>query len=316
MTTHVDWTRISVRYAIIGAAGSVAVIVGSYMLELFQVRVDREAFTTRLGEQMETIARAVQEYRDPEPDRDLSIPDTTAPSDPAPVARPTRPDPATKPDAPMPVAPTRQWGVIKTPGAPVYNRAGKFLRSIEAGTLADILDIRNTAEGQLAICRLLYQGREVPDVLVRTRDLDIRRGDLEQANPREKELRVLHAQLSERIAERTDELARQAKNRNPHARRYEKARDAYLAFARKAEALQKKRDDAQSADRLKYADQLRMMLGQSHSLRQEYEASKKQYDDWNAKQGRQAPSTHDSQLAGLRQRQERIENELRTLTRP
>ncbi len=312
MRENVNWSRISVRYAMIGVAGSVAIIVGTYAMELFQIRIDidPENLATRIGQTSESLVRVVQEHRPT--GQDLHFRKHDMPDAPPDRVSPAKPDPA----RPQPVAPTRQWGVIKNPGTPVFNRAGKYLRAIEAGTLADIIDIRDTQEGQLAICTLLYQGREVPDVLVMTRDLDLRRGSLDRANPRERDLRVQHAQLGERIAERENELARQAKSANPHAARYEKARNAYLEFARRAEDLQKKRDAASSADRIKYADQLRMMLGDGQSLRREYEASKKEYDNWNAARGGRVALPHDTELARLQSQRDRIENELRALGRP
>lgn len=324
MKEHYDWSRISVRYAMVGIAGSVAVVAVTYAMELFQIRVniDPEHLVARIGQTSETLVRVVQEHRPPGQDlhfKKHDIPDAppardrVAPAKPEPVESA---DPADSP-RPPPVAPTRQWGVVKNPGTPVYNRAGKFLRAIEAGTLADIIDIRDTQEGQLAICTLLYQGREVPDVLVMTRDMDVQIGSLDRANPRERDLRVQHAQLGERIAERESELARQAKSANPHAARYGKARDAYLAFAHRADDLQKKRDAAHSSDRMKYADQLRMMLGEGQSLRREYEASKEEYDNWNAARGGgRVALPHDTELARMQSQRDRIENELRALARP
>ncbi len=319
----IEWSRIALRYLWIAVAGSAAVVLISYLLALHEW--DRERLSEQVRQSADYVSGLVQ---DPSPatatvreraghlaekvrdmTRDVQPP---AAQPPAPVATgPTPPAEAAPPET----SPTDRWAVVANPNAPVYSLQGEFLLAMEAGALLDILDIRHTTEGDLAIANVV-DGHTLSNILIRVESLDLHHGALDQIPVREKNMRIEHAQLSQRIADRKAELAEQARERNPHAKQFEAARKEYLAFHRRAQELTEKRDSAHGAKRMEYADELRKMLAERSRLRNEYEESKRRRDEWRASADGNETAAEDATLAQLRTRQHSLAAELQRRRRP
>jgi hypothetical protein len=339
MQKQPNWTGILAHYATVALAGSLLVVVGTYGLAWLGIRPDLEpdALREHVSRSAEQAAEALRDrFRFPaeeplfppddapaenivvrRPDR-VRKPDRSAPDDAqTPVSRGDETDgiervPETR-DPVVPSQPQRRWGVVRTPDARVYSRDGKYLQTVTAGALVDVRETHETRQGTpLALCTLYVDGRQTADVMLLMNDLEIRGGTVAQAAPREKSLLSQHAALSQRIAERERELHLRALAANPHSDAYRKAREAYLAFARKAEELTAKRDNSTGGERLRAADALSRMKGQSGVLRRAYEENKKKFEEWNARQTPHTPAG-DVELESLRKRQAMLENEMRGL---
>ena len=322
MKPKIEWSKIATRYLIIALTGSMVVVIGTYVLA--QYEWDKESLAKEARRSVDSVVEGV---RTRAPDRETvrehvgkaaeRIRETTRRE----VTPPTRPPPADTVSHPprehvAPAdKPAERWGVVTKPNAPIYSLQGEFLLAAEAGTLLDVLDVRDTSEGKLAIVNAVDHSG-LSNVLVHVENASLRPGSLEQASAREKKLRSDHARITQRIADRKAELARQSRERNPHARSFEQARDAYLGFARRAQELTEKRDNASGARRMEYADELRRMLAERGPLRSEYEDAKRRFEEWEASAGDEDPAVHDDKLAMLRSRQQSLEREINRMRLP
>jgi len=319
-----NWSRVILRYLIIAAVGSVSIIAGTYLLHAYNVDLDEgkevlrqkgDRFASGITALLQDVSSQRSETNRPADLKDFTLTDqrtngavVVQGSSSAPPVRPTQPAIQPKP----PKAQPGHWAVVRTVDARAYNRAGKYLRAIPPGTLVDVLDIRDTRVGQLIVCKVLYQGAEVNDVVLMAKDLELRPGALASANPKEKDLRVLQAQVLGQIRDRESDLLEAASKNNPYYAEYKRIQEEYLTFARKAEELTKQRDAATGADKMRIADELRAMKGDDIRLGQTYKAAKQKYQDWKKQNASRASAgTSDPQMAALRAKLAEIENELR-----
>ncbi|MDI6775170.1 MAG: hypothetical protein QME60_07235 [Verrucomicrobiota bacterium] len=313
----INWNSILLRYLIIGAAGSLAIVAGTYFIHAHDIdlAVGKEALV-RQGiaglAVLQDVAAELSGTNNVSRLKDVAIRQTRA--DAAATAAPatTSPGPAATQNIAKPQP--GYWAVVRGADTPTYNRTGKFLRALSPGTPVDILDIQNTKAGQVAVCKVLYTGIEVNDVVILAKDLDIRPGSLGSADPKEKNLRILYAQILGQIKEREAELAEGASQKNPHYAEYRRIQQEYLAFAHRAEELTRKRDEATGALKMEYVDQLRAMKGEDIRLGQAYKAAKQKRQEWNRQNAASASagsSSGDPQISALRIKLSDIENELR-----
>lgn len=173
-----------------------------------------------------------------------------------------------------------KWGVITKFNTKAYNTSGNFLRILEPGTLAKISETKDFRGEEVAVCEISYKDRWIPDILIRTQDLDIRTGPLSRIGADEKNLHVRRARLTSEITRRKNRLTAEQKKRNPYSKEYSSVRKAYKEYWTKVRDLQKKRDSAAGADHMRYSDELRKMKGRDIELAQELKAAKKKFSDW------------------------------------
>mgnify|MGYP001583134853 CR=1 FL=1 len=306
-----NWSRIISRYIAIATIGSVLIVVGTYFLHFYQidVRLDKNMIIAKIDESRETVADLFQNYVIPET---LTNGPTANPSKPPQVVdKPTNGPVAVVTHTPKPAASNRKWGVVRNLSTKAYNRSGKFLRNLESGMLVDITDIKDTSAGELAVCKVLYQGQEIPDIVIKTSDLDIQRGTLSEANPKEKDLRVQYVQMLRDISSREKELLEADKSKNPHYAQFKAAEVAYQDLKQRTDELIRKRDTAEGSDRMEVYDKLRMMKSESIPVKQAYEEAKQKYNGWIATQARQQVAANDEKLASLKAKLRGIEDDLR-----
>jgi hypothetical protein len=200
--------------------------------------------------------------------------------------RPEAAEPAEQP-APAPssgVKPVQMWGVVIRPSARVYNRSGKFVQQVKAGTVLDITEIWKTKSGDLILCEAITENRTLPDALVRMRDVDARQGPLVKVPVREKDLRC---ELAELLAAREDLQSRRKpapRPDNPHFAAYTQARQAYSNFWARVQALEAGRENATGAQRSKCIDDLARIKISEEDVKvgKALEAAKARYGEWNA----------------------------------
>lgn len=200
-----------------------------------------------------------------------------------------------------------RWAVVKVPLAGSYDGTGKYQGTLQAGTCLSVLKTAASSAGEVAVCLLPadFAGAR-SELLVKTADLNIHPGVLEQVDEDRKMLLVREAELEAKLADATEEASDQAVAGNPYAAEYRRIKASYDAFWNRVKDLQKKRDSASSTDRMNYLDQLRGMKGEDVRLGVAYEAAKKKYDAWqraNVKKGVTSPAVRAAQeeLAILRE---------------
>jgi hypothetical protein len=194
------------------------------------------------------------------------------------------PAPAALPASGAPAAPPAQavWALVRTADAPVYSRAGKYLRKIEPGTALVVRDILSTRSGEFAVSARPDTPPADEPFLVRTVDLDLQNGRLQAVPQRRVELLASRARLSAELEQVRRDLAHGRRLDNPHFAEYDEARKRYGAQCRRMQELQAKRDAAADDSRMAFEDELRRQKGDEIALRQAYEQARGAYEAWNA----------------------------------
>lgn len=300
-----------VRYLLIGVIGSAVIVLGARFLKVSKERAVskpvasphapprlRQAAVRRPRPRAETLAR-------PELRRDESRP----PAPDEPLAEPERRDEELREASES--AQNVKWGVVKSAGASAFNKSGRFMHKIDPGTLVEISETKKLGKEKLVVCTVHYNGRKIPDVLMRTRDFNIRPGSLSQVSEEEKNLRAREVQLFLKIKERKNRLAAAQVRHNPYTKKYTAAKVAHKKYWEKARELQAKRDSARGADHVRYEDQLRKMKGEDIRLAQDIEEAKKKFDAWKARHARIPDS--DPKIAALEAELEDVQSRLYTI---
>jgi hypothetical protein len=176
------------------------------------------------------------------------------------------------------------WGIVGDAGANLYDNKGAYLRKINRGILLKISELKQSKSGEIAICSF-YSGDSEADTqqyAVRSNDLELRRGTIAQANPKEIELRLEQNRLSGSIEAMQQEFLQKSGGSNPYTAQYTKAAADYKALADRGIEVRKSFDTASGPDREQYADELRKMKPEEIRLKQTLTASKSNMDSWNA----------------------------------
>jgi len=177
-------------------------------------------------------------------------------------------------------AETRSWGVVSREGAKAYTTNGKFLGKLQAGTILSILSVRKTKTGRVAVCTLQVSG-DKDKLLVRTSELEMRRGLLEKAGEKEKDLTIKAAKLQAAIGRARSGPEETVAANNPHAGAYAEVKKKHAAFWKKVSALEARHEAADGEERMRYFDELRRLKGEDIRIGTELESVKKKYDAWN-----------------------------------
>ena len=116
--------------------------------------------------------------------------------------------------------------------------------------------------------------------MLRMHELDIRPGALSASNPRERELRVRHAQLSVAIDHIRNPVKHELSPDNPHSKEYDAARRDYVEYGTEVRELQARHDAAAGDERVEVGDRLRQLIGTGVELREAYDGAKRKYQEW------------------------------------
>ncbi len=202
---------------------------------------------------------------------------------------------------------TGRFAVAAGASIRVYNEDGKHCGDLRAGALVTVLKTsegNKSSGGDIAVCRQEGAGASDPPLLVRTRDLIIRDGNLAQIPRNVRDLLAAHGRASSQF-----KRARQAAaQRNPHAAAYMTATAAHKAFVSDVKRLTAARDQAVGAERIRYSDELHVMKNRAGELQSAYETARRKYETW--KGANQNAADSDPQLTALQRRVDETAREL------
>ena len=170
------------------------------------------------------------------------------------------------------------WGIVTNEGARVYLLSGVFQGKLPSGTIVEVTETRDSEYGTLALFKMLRGERWSGPYLARVVDLDIACGAYANADRTAVQLRKQRARMLAELADAMNQQKALLRNANPYFADYKTARDAYAAYADKANAVQEKLDDATPTQRDKHLDALRRMQVEGTGLKIRYETLKRQYD--------------------------------------
>ena len=163
-----------------------------------------------------------------------------------------------------------------------------------AGIFVDISKTTQTKIGTLAVCKL----RSGTTVLIKTADLEIYKGKLDDANGKKKSLISRKYRLLSKIDARTKILITKANSANPHKNALDSVKKEYNEFWKKVQTLQAKRDKASGEEHMNISDELRQMKGADIRLSQKRDEIQKQYNAWKRNNAR--PPTDDKETNRLK----------------
>ncbi len=174
-----------------------------------------------------------------------------------------------------------QWAVIKVPLAPSYDSTGTYQGTLKAGTCLAVRKVADSSAGEVAVCVLPsdYDG-EARETVVRTTDVNLHPGALQDVDEHRKSLLIREAELLAKLTAAREAAAEEAVVGNPYAAEYRRIREAYERFWRQVNDLLQKRDTATGTARMHYLEKLRQLKGQDIQLGMAYEAIKKKYEAW------------------------------------
>jgi hypothetical protein len=237
------------------------------------------------------------------PARDYTAPAAAPPTMPivpiAPVA-PIRP-------APIPAALSAadfgdgRFAVASGASIRIYDAQGKHSGDLTAGALLVVTGIRKSNGGEIALCQREDVVSASP-LLVRTRDLTIRTGDLARVPSHVRDMLVRHGRIQSEIAKEQ----RAGAASNPHAAAYKQTTAAYNTFIADVKRHTAARDAATGTVRMKHTDLLHGMKNSEPEIRTAYETAKRNYKAWKDSHG----NTASPQITALQQRLERVAGEL------
>lgn len=251
------------------------------------------------------------------PIRNSHVPATApSPDTPAgalPTARDDRPDSssgtkdgrtgaANAPDSPS----SLYWGIILR-RTRCYNRDGQFLRDLPAGILVEFDATFSSSAGQVAKCRIFYEGRWVDEVIVPLEAMIRFEGSSGEVEPQTLDLVRRYFELKGKLAEFDNRIENLVAESNPHREEYLALNRQAREFREQTEQLTSRRDTATGGERMQMIQQLRSMQPEGVRLQQRLREVKPMHDAWKpprsmAEEMRQDPSYR------------KLEEELREIT--
>lgn len=210
-------------------------------------------------------------------------------------------------DVLSPAAPGR-WGVVWKADSPAYDRSGKYLGRLGAGTRIDISGDARSGDRVFLLGRILVGVGQGTEVAVSADGVNVITGLYASASVREQDLQLKKARIQAEIEVLKHNDLR---TENPYADSYDTARRAFQEHWAKAEEILEKFNQ-DGPDRMTYVDQLRRLKGDEDRVRNALDLAKKAYNDWNA--AHPISSETPPRLTALMGEMASIEQELTALT--
>ena len=225
-----------------------------------------------------------------------------------PIRAKTSPPPAPQPayDA------NAMWGTVRIADAPLYDRNGRKIREIPAGSLVDVKETRNTASGSVLIGSVHSRSGRFADVILKRNDVEIYRGYTLTATSKEKrQLASRRGEILAAISSRRETLEQAASNRNPHQAEYREILRQYKTLSDKAKALKTDYEKTTGNKRMELANELRTLKNEQFTLMPKYQEIKRKKQAWD----RDNPNTrqdmaNDPQIRQLNRQLEQIDQQL------
>ncbi len=228
----------------------------------------------------------------------------------APVPEPeagTAPQPAYNPDA--------MWGTVSTQDAPIYDRNGKKMREIPAGSLVDVQETRSTTNGEVVIGSVRSRNGNFDHVILRREHVELYVGYPISATS--KEQRVLVSRRGEilgAIKSRQEALEKAASNRNPHQAEFLAVALKYKAIIDESKQLNEQYKKVTGSQRMELGNRLRTLKNDQFVMMPKYNELKQKRDDWNSQNQNVAQDiANDQQIRQLNQQLEQIDQQLRNI---
>jgi|GEM_PF-4469580 len=173
---------------------------------------------------------------------------------------------------------TTSWGVLRKHHVKVYQRDGKYLCRLAAGTLVPVQGTLKTQSGDFACCPSVRtgDGETLADVLIGRNDLDIYSQPVE---PPVRELCVQAAILAADMINLKVSYESGIRTDNPFAAAYIQSRGKYQDYFVHAENLRLRAENPDM--RATCMDELRQMRPDGMRLEKELRRAKEQYETWN-----------------------------------
>ncbi len=268
-----------------------------------ELRPGPEEEAARPAIALHSLPLAGQPLPPPPSEAAAPVPETETGTAPPPVA----PPPAYNPDA--------MWGAVSTQDAPVYDRNGKKMREIPAGSLVDVQETRSTSSGDLVICSVRSRSGSFKDVILRRDDVELNIGyPISSASKEQMILVSRRGEVLGAIKSRQDELEKAASNRNPHQAEFLAVALKYKAIMDESKQLNEQYKKATGARRMELANRLRTLKNDQFVVMPKYNELKQKRDDWNGQNKNVAQDVaNDPQIRQLNQQLEQIDQQLRNV---
>ena len=207
--------------------------------------------------------------------------------------------------APTVLIATTSWGILRKHHVKVYQRDGKYLCRLAAGTIVPVREIIKSQSGDFACCPSVRtgDGDTLVDVLIAQNDLDMYR---QPVAPAIRELCVQAAIMAADVINLKASYESGIRTDNPFAASYIQTRGKYQDYFVRAEDLRRKAENP--AVRATCLDELRRIRPDGMRLEKELRRAKEQYETWNnanpGTPGKTDPALaeKESQLAAIHRR--------------
>jgi hypothetical protein len=202
-----------------------------------------------------------------------------------------------------------EWGLTTDPATPVYSLRGKKMGTVQAGNIFVVLERKRTSKGEFLKCAFLR--RTEKPIILKPKDTILYKCDINATSDSQRKLCVRQARLLGAIAARENKLKEKSLSKNPYAADYKKIRSEYREMAEKSNSYLKQYNDTSGAERMKAADQLRLIKPEVEAAKHRYSAVKKKYKSWKTSHAVGSYSfSQDSKIKQLRQELAEVERKL------
>ncbi len=179
--------------------------------------------------------------------------------------------------------PTHYWGVVKRKNTPSFNSSGKFLRSLQPGTVVDIVESKKTKSGIIKVCNMVYNGKSITNILIQSVNLQLKSGSFKNTSKDDRAKMSRMGKIIFQLAQLKKIEREETLKRNPLAKQYSAVKTKHRAYWAKVMDLQKERDRTTGNEQLKHYDELRRMKGMDITIGLELEKISKKYEAWNSR---------------------------------
>ncbi len=235
---------------------------------------------------------------------------------PAPNGTPLPGTPASPATAERPAYnPDVMWGTVSAADAPLFDKNGRKMREIPAGSLVDVQETRRTASGEVVIGSVRSRQGNFNDVILRRDDVELYVGyPISTASREQLQLVSKRGELLGAIKSRQAALEAAASNRNPHQAEYRQILRQYQAINDESKQLKEQYDKATGSKRMELANRLRTLKNDQFVLMPKYQEIKSKKAEWDrGNQTSTQDTANDPQMQQLKQQLEQIDRQLETV---
>jgi len=302
-----EWSRFILLYILTGAVGTVLIAWGTAFVDVGAVRPVRPVYDKPADDPLPAVPGTAVTAAAP---TCTTVPPpagrTSSSTDAAPTASSDRETTT--------ATPVEQWAVILTPQAKAYDKAGKYLRRLPAGTVLDLSGTLKSGAEELTVGHVFPSAPDAAPVVVRSRDLDLHRGSVKRVSDRERALSIHRAELLAKLQNVQSSSSGQLRRENPYVDDLRKTRKAYKDYWNKVNDIKAKWDTSQGEDHIAYGEELRKLKGQDIRIGMAYEQAQENYDEWNTLH---PPTSRDNaRAAALQAELARVKEQLREFDKP